>query len=190
MSWKNSLVSALPVASYLVPSRTLSANVWTNPCMGNACLCLAWSRHYLIHTTGQQSYFQVLSGHASGYMDQSPNFQNSLQNRHLKLLNDSSCKAYWNDTIHTRFYWVVEKLLAFKDHFCTIGDSHHTTVQREKNHGVQECHRLAPHVRVLFPKFCNFRRLGTLLPRSIKIKGARLSNLPKCTGVPREVEHR
>ena len=59
-------------------------------------------------------------------------------------------------------------------------DHHLTTVQRENNCLVRNCHSLLLHVRVLPPKFCSFRRSGRVLARSIKIVGARLSNQPTC----------
>ena len=49
-----------------------------------------------------------------------PNFQKNCQNRHLKILNDSCREMYYNDTIHKQFCWVLQKLLAFKDHFRAI----------------------------------------------------------------------
>ena len=68
---------------------------------------------------------------------------------------------------------MIQKLLGFKDHFHTILVTTASQLLKWKTiHGVQKCLWLVLHVRGLSQKFCNFSRLGRVLPRSIKIVGA------------------
>ena len=111
---------------------------------------------------------------------ENPNFQNICQNYDLKLSIDSFDQLCVNDTIYTRFCQVVlQKSLAFKDHFRRLLETATTQVSSEKkNRVVRKCNRLVLHVRVMFPKLCRVRRSVRVLPRCIKIVGARLSNQP------------
>ena len=107
-----------------------------------------------------------------------PNFQKNCQNRHLKVLNDSSHEMYCDGT---PAYNSVECFRSYglqRSFSRNLGDHHLTTVHRKKNRMVRECHKLLLHVRVLFPIFCSFRRSGRVLPKNTMIVGAWLSNPP------------
>ena len=84
--------------------------------------------------------------------------------KHILLIPSTNDSVQW-----FKSYWPSK----FSRDLC---DHHLTTVQRENNCLVRNCHSLLLHVRVLPPKFCSFRRSGRVLARSIKIVGARLSN--------------
>ena len=118
-----------------------------------------------------------IPGDTLGYLDQK--LSAYLSESRFKTFKWQLCQIilqwYHPQTILLSYSRVIGLQRSFS---CNLGDHHLTTVQRDKNRLVRKCHRLLLHVRVLFPKFCSFRRPGRVLARSIKIVGAWLSNQP------------